>query len=192
MPETFAPDIGVLLTVRPKITFLQQNSFDDIYSIVTYVANATHIIPTFPHLPVTVSTLQISEALILHQDKQLEESLIGEECCRNFINQDLTFLQPSTVYETSTLEDSMSSAPDSTDVSLNTVQEMNQPQEEDSNSLHSSLAELFYDSTRSANRPAPIQPVEPAPIQPVEPVIGLTIEEQHRREEDPNLTLDEF
>ena len=60
------------------------------------------------------------------------------------------------------------------------VQEINQPQEEGSNSL----AELFYDSTRIANRPAPIQPVEP--------VIGLTLEEQCRREEDPNLTLDEL
>ena len=54
------------------------------------------------------------------------------------------------------------------------------------------MAELFYDSTRTANRPAPIQPVEPAPIQPVEPVIGLTPEEQCRREEDPNFTLDEL
>ena len=69
---------------------------------------------------------------------------------------------------------------------------MNQPQEEGSNSTHSSLEELFNDSTRIANRPAPIQPVEPAPIQPVEPVIGLTPEEQCRREEDPNLTLDEL
>ena len=34
--------------------------------------------------------------------------------------------------------------------------------------------------------------MEPAPIQPVEPIIGLTPEEQCRREEDPNLTLDEF
>ena len=32
----------------------------------------------------------------------------------------------------------------------------------------------------------------PAPIQPVEPVIGLTPEEQCRREEDPYLTLDEL
>ena len=80
----------------------------------------------------------------------------------------------------------------STEVSLNTVQEINQPQEEGSNSTQSSLEELFNNSTRIANRPAPIQPVEPAPIQPVEPVIGLTLEEQHRREEDPNLTLDEL
>ena len=43
-----APDIGVLLKVRPQITFLQQNHFDEIFSVVTYVANATHIIPAFP------------------------------------------------------------------------------------------------------------------------------------------------
>ena len=69
---------------------------------------------------------------------------------------------------------------------LITVQENNQSQEEGSNSPHSSLAELdlFYDSTRIANRPAPIQPVEP--------VIGLTTEEQCRREDNPNLTLDEL
>ena len=192
LPEIFAPDTDVLLTVRPQITFLQHNGLDAIFSIVTYVANATYIMPTFPNLPVTISTLQISEAQILHRDKQLEEFLIGEEHCHNFINQDLPFLQPSTVYETTTLEDSIPSESNSTEVSLNTVQGINQLQEDSSNSTHSSLAELFYDSTRIANRPAPIQPVEPAPIQPVEPVIGLTPEEQCRREEDPNLTLDEL
>ena len=125
LPVTSVPDKDALLTVRPQITFLQQNHFDEIFSIVTYVANATHIIPTFPNFPVTVSTLQISEAPILHQDKQLEEFLIGEECCHNFINQDLTILQPSTVYETTTLEDSISSASDLTEISLITVQENN-------------------------------------------------------------------
>ena len=63
---TTAPDIDAFLTVRPQITFFQQNHFDEIFSIVIYVANATHIIPTFPNLPVTVSTLQISEAPILY------------------------------------------------------------------------------------------------------------------------------
>ena len=82
------------------------------------------------------------------------------------------------VYETTTLEDSISSASDSTEVSLNTVWEGTRPQEEDNNSTQSSLEESFDDSTRIANRPAPIQPVEPAPIQPVEPVIGLTTEGQ--------------
>ena len=159
------------------------------FSVVTYVANATHIVPTFPNLPVTVSTLQISEAPILYQDQQF---LLGEKHCRNFINQDLTFLQPSTVYETMELDDSISSASDSTEVFVITVQENNQPQEEDSNSPHPSLTELSYDSTRTDNRPAPVQPVEPAPLQPVEPVVGLTIEEQRQRQEGPNLNLDDF
>ena len=148
---TFAPDIDALLTVRPLITFLHQNHFDDIFSFVTYVVNVTHIIPTFPNLPFTVSTLQISEAPILHQDKQLEEFLIREEHSHNFINQDLTFLQPSMVHETTTLENSISSASDSTEVSLNTVQEITQPQKEGNNSTQSSLEELFHDSTRTAN-----------------------------------------
>ena len=66
LPVTSAPDIDTLFTVRPQITFLQQNHFDEIFSIVTYLANATQIIPTFPNLLITVSTLQISEAPILY------------------------------------------------------------------------------------------------------------------------------
>ena len=66
LPETFAPNTDILLTVRLQITFLQHNDIDEIFSVVTYVANATHIIPTFPNLPVTISILQISEAPILH------------------------------------------------------------------------------------------------------------------------------
>ena len=192
LPVITAPDIDAFLTVRPQISFLQQNYFDEICSIETYVANATHIVPTFPNLPVTISTLQISEAPILYQNQQLQEFLIGEEHCHNFINQDLTFLQPPTVYETTELDDSTSSASDSTDVSVITVQENNQLQEEDSNSPHSSLTGLFYDSTRTGITQAPVQPAEPAPIQLVEPVIGLTTEEEHQREEDPNLTSDEL
>ena len=141
------PDTDIILTARPQITFLQYNNINEIFNVVTYVANATYIVPIFPNLPVTISTLQISEAPILHQDKQVEEFLIGEECCHNFINQDLTFLQPSTVYETTTLEDNIPSESNSTEVSLNTIQEINQPQEEGNNSAHSFLAELFYDST---------------------------------------------
>ena len=69
--------------------------------------------------------------------------LIGEEHCCNFINQDVTFLQPLTVYETTTLEDSISSISNSTEVSLNTVQEINQPQEEGSNSKQSFFGRLI-------------------------------------------------
>ena len=171
LPVTNAPDTDAFLTVRSQITFFQQNHFDEICSVVTYIANATHILPTFPNLPVTVTPLQISEAPILYQDQQLQEFITGKECCRNFINQDLTFLQPLTVYETTELDDSISTASDSTDVSVITVQENNQPQEKDNSSPPSSLTALYYDSTSTNNSPAPVQPVEP--------IIGLTTEEQH-------------
>ena len=92
LPVTTAPDIDAFLTVRPQIAFCQQNYFDEICSIVTYVANSTHVVPTLPNLPVTIGTLQISEAPILYWDQWLQEFLIGKECCHNFINQDLTFL----------------------------------------------------------------------------------------------------
>ena len=159
---------------------------------MTFTANTSYILPTFTHLPVTVNILHISDAPRLHRDKQLKEFLIGEIHCHNFINQDLTFLQPSTIYETATKEDCVLPEPYSTEVPLNTSEETNQPQEEDSNPSQASLAELFYDTTRIANRPTPIQPVEPAPIQPVEPVVGLIPEKQCRKEEDPDLTLDKL
>ena len=117
----------------------------------------------------------------MQRDKQLEEFLIREIHCCNFINQDLTFLQPSTIYKTKTKEDSILPEPNPTEVPLNTSQETNQPQEEDSNPSQASPAELSYNRTRITNRPAPIQPVEP--------VVGLTLEEQCGKEEDPDLTL---
>ena len=180
------------MTVRPQITFFQQNYSDEICSIETYVANAVHPVPTLPSLPVTVSTLHISEAPILYRDQWLQEFLVGEECSHNFINQDLTFLQPSTVYEMTVSDDSLSTASDSTDASVITVQENNPSQEVDSNSSPTSLTALSDDPTSTDNSPTPVQPVEPARIQPVEPVIGLTTEEQRRRDQDPNLTLDEL
>ena len=171
LPETPAPDTEVLPTVRLQITF-------------TFTANTSHIIPTFTNLPVTVNTLHISDAPRLHRDKQLEEFPIGEIHCHNFINQDLTFLQPSTIYETTTQEDNILPESNPTEVPLNTSQETNQPQGEDSNPSQASLAELFYDRNRITNRLAPIQPVEP--------VADLTTEEQRRKEEDLDLTLDEL
>ena len=100
------PDTEVLITIRPQINFLWHNCIiNEIFNIVT--ANATHIIPTFINLPVTVNTLHIYDSPRLHRDKQLDEFLIGEICCCNFINQDLTFLQPSAIYETKTKEDSI-------------------------------------------------------------------------------------
>ena len=89
LPELLAPDTEVLITVRPQINFLWHNCINKIFNVVTYTANATHIVPTFPKLPVTISTFQISDAPRLHRDKQLEEFLIGEEGYHNFINRRL-------------------------------------------------------------------------------------------------------
>ena len=160
------PDTEVLIRVRPQINFLWHNCINKILNTGTFTAITTHIIPTFTSLPVTVNTLYISDAPRLHTDKQLEEFLIAEIRCHNFINQDLTFLQPSAIYETPTQEDSILQEPNHIEVPLNTSQENNQPQEEDSNPSQACHAELFYDRMRITNRPAPIQPVEP--------VVGLT------------------
>ena len=172
------------MTIKPQINFLWHNCINKIFNIVTFTANATHIIPTFTNLPVTVNTLHISDSPKLHRDKQLEEFLIGEIHCHNFITQDLTFLQPSTIYKTKPKEDSILPEPNPNEIPLNTSQETNQPQEEDSHPSQASPAELSYNRTRITNRPAPIQPVEP--------VVGLTLEEKCRKEEDPDLTLGEL
>ena len=159
LPEMLALDTEVLITVRPQINFLWHNCINKIFNVVTFTVNATHIIPTFPNLPVAVNTLHISDAPRLHRDKQLKEFLKGEECCHDFINQDLTFLQPSTVYEAPTQEDSILPESNPTEVPLNTSQEIDLPQEEDSNPSQASPAELFYDRMTTTNRPAPIQPM---------------------------------
>ena len=99
--------------------------------------------PTFTNLPVTVNTLHISDSPRLNRDKQLEEFLIAEIHCRNFFNQDLTFLQPSTIYKTQTKEDRKLPEPNPTEVPLNTSQETNQPQEENSK-LHKLLQQKWF------------------------------------------------
>ena len=107
----------------------------------------------------------------MYQDQQLHEFLDGEECCRNFINQDLAFLQPSTVYEMTASDDSQSTASDSTDVSIITVIEDNPFEEVTSTSSFTSVTTLSDDIVNTDCSHTPIQSVEPAPIQPMEPVI---------------------
>ena len=75
----------------------------------------------------------------------MQEFLDREECCHNFINQDLTFLQPSTIYQTIDADDNQSTASDSTDASILTVIENNQPQEVDSTSAFMSVTALPED-----------------------------------------------
>ena len=157
LPVTAMPAIDAFVTVGPQIIFFQQNYFDEICSTVTYVANAIHPVPSLPNLPVTVSSLDIPEAPILYQDQWLQEFLVGEECCHNFINQDLTFLQPSMVYEMTVSDDNLSTVSDSTDASVITVQENNPSQEVDCNSSPTSLTALSYDPVSTDNSLTPIQ-----------------------------------
>ena len=178
LPVTTALAIDAFVTVRPQIFFFQQNYFDEICSTVTYVANAIYPVLSFPNLLVIVSTFHVLDIPILYRDQCLQEFLNGEECCSNFINQDLTFLQPSTVYKMTVSDDSLITVSDSTHASVITVKENNPSQEVDSNSSPPSLTALSNDPANIDYSLTPIQPVESAPIQPVEPFIGLTTDEQ--------------
>ena len=142
-------------------------------------------------MSITVSTFHVYDTPLLHEDQHLQEFLDGEKCCHNFINQDLSFLQPSEVYETTTLDDNQSTVSDSTDASITTVIENSSSQEIDNSPLLDLVMALSDESVNTDHCHIPIQPVEPAPIQPVEPIIGITTEEQRHRE-DPNLTINEL
>ena len=142
--------------------------------------------------PVAVSTPQAYDTPIVYRDQQLQEFLNREECCHNFINQNLSFLQTSIVYHTTDAEDNLSIASGASDESVLTVIENDQSHEVDSTptfmsatALPEGLECIEYDHTL-------IQLVKPSLIQPVEPIIGLTEEEQRQREEDPNLTINEL
>ena len=102
----------------------------------------------------------------------------------NFINQDLTFLQPSVIHVTQPKEDSILPEAATTEVPLITHQENNLHQELNTNFSQVLSVEVLYDRNRGNNRTAPIDTVEP--------VVGLTPEEQSKKEEDPDLTLDEL
>ena len=116
----------------------------------------------------------------------------GEEQCHNFINQDLSFLQPFTVYHTTDAEDNQSIASDSSDESIHLVTENDQSYEVDSTHTSTSATALPDDLECMDYDYIPIQSVQPSPIQPVEPIIGLTEEEQRHREEYPDLTINKL
>ena len=92
----------------------------------------------------------------VQQDKQLEEFLKGEICSQNFINQDLTFLQPSVIHASPPKENSILPEKNTRAVPPITTQENNLPQEQDTNSLQVLPAEALYDRSRINNTAAPI------------------------------------
>ena len=122
----------------------------------------------------------IHELPKIQQDKQLEGFLKGEIHCQNFINQDLTFLQPLVIHASQPKENNTLLERNTIEVSPIEILENNPPQEQDINLQQALPVEALYDRSQSSNTAAPIQPVEP--------VVGLTPEEQCNKE-DPNLTL---
>ena len=81
----------------------------------------------------------------LQEDKQLEKFLRGEICCQNFINQDLTFLQPSVIHASQPKEDSILPEKNTIAVPPIATHENNLSQEQDVNSPQVSSAEMLYD-----------------------------------------------
>ena len=125
----------------------------------------------------------IFDPIKVQWDKQLEEFLRGKIHCQNFINQDLTFLQLSVIHATPPKEDSILPEKNTIAIPPTATQENNLPQEQNENSPQVLPAEVLYDRGQANNTTAPIQPVEP--------VVGLTPQEQCRKE-DPDLTLAEL
>ena len=76
----------------------------------------------------------------VQQNKQLEEFLRGEICCQNFINQDLTFLQPSVIHVSQPKEDSTLPERNTIAVPPIETQENNPPKEQDTTPPPTSFA----------------------------------------------------
>ena len=96
--ESQSPTTEIIRSIRQQIHFQQNSHIDEIPTTSTFAGNITHISQNIINLPVYVNIPHIYEPPKIQQGKQLEELLRGEICCRNFINQDLTFLQPSVIH----------------------------------------------------------------------------------------------
>ena len=120
------------------------------------------------------------EPLKCKQDIKLQEFLRGEIHCQNFINQDLSFLQPSVIHAPQPKENHTLPERNITEISPIKIPENNPSQEQDIDIQQPSAVETIYNRSRSMDAVAPIQLVEP--------IIGLPPEEQWKKE-DPNLIL---
>ena len=101
---------------------------------MTFAGNITHIVQDFITLPVNTSIQNIFDPPKIQQDKHFQGFLRGEIHCQNFINQDLTFLQPSVLYVTQPKEDSILPEAITTEVPSITPQESNSIWEQNANS----------------------------------------------------------
>ena len=123
---------------------------------MTFTGNSTYIAQNFINLLMYASILCIFDPPKVQQDKQLEEFLRGKIHCQNFINQDLTFLQPSVIHVTPPKEDSILPEKNTIAVPPRATQENNSPQEQNGNSPQVLPAEVLYDRGQASNTTAPI------------------------------------
>ena len=82
------------------------------------------------NLPVYANIPHIYDPPKVHQDKELKEFLRGEIHCQNFINQDLTVLQPSVIHVSQPKEDNILPERNTIAVPPIATQENNPPQEQ--------------------------------------------------------------
>ena len=128
------PVTEVLRHIGPQINFLWNSHIDEIPSIVTFTGNITHIVQDFITLPVNTSILYIFDPPKVQQDEHFQEFLRGKIHCQNFINQDLTLLQPSVLHVTQPKEDSILPEAITTEVPSIAPQESDSNQEGNANS----------------------------------------------------------
>ena len=86
----------------------------------------------------------IYDLLKVQQDKQLEEFLRGEICCQSFINQDLTFLQPSVIHASQPKEVSLLPKRNTIAVPPIGTQENNHPRNKTQTPPQASPAEALF------------------------------------------------
>ena len=133
LPESPAPTPEIIRAIRLQIHFLRNSHIDEIHNILTFTDNITYISQNIINLPVYANIPWIYELPKVQHNKQLEEFLRGEIRCQNFINQDLTFLQPSVIHASQGKEESRVPEKNTIVVPLITPQENNLSQEQDTN-----------------------------------------------------------
>ena len=97
----------IIRDIRPQIHLLRNSHIDEIPNTSTFTGNITYISQNIINLSVYANIPCIYDLPKVQQNKQLEEFLRGEIHCQNFINQDLTFLQPSVIHTSQPKKDSI-------------------------------------------------------------------------------------
>ena len=110
-PETKAPKLETVFTSRPQIYFQFCSIIEHFSTSETFTPDIGHILPQVSKSHICVNIIPISEPPQLQKYTQLEELIKSEVCYRNFINQDLSFLHPSTVFSNKDLGNKAASEP---------------------------------------------------------------------------------